>query len=178
MSKNIHINTKLSVDRYDYKESEYYSYYLFALILIVSITSGEYTWKEDDKYYHAETHTDSSKDKYFEITKAQFDSYLETHKQKIWSLIGEPISRVSSLIDIIENDFYKDVKQSCYAHSKGVGFSANATSKNLEDTKYKVTVEFQNLLPLLNKTITYTGNTKSESYYEYHLNEAKFYTQI
>ena len=172
--KNIHINTKLSVDRYDYKEGEYYSYYMFALIVVVPITSGVYTWKEDGKYYRAETHTDSSKNKYFEISEEQFNSYMESHKQKIWNLIGEPITRVNSLIDITEDDFYKDVKQSYYAHSKGVGFNANAASKNMEDTKYKVTVEFQNLLPLVNKTITYTGNTKSESYYEYHLNEAKF----
>ena len=58
---DIHINNSLSTEAYNYKEGEYYSYKMFALILIVPITQGDYLWKEDGKFYHAERKTKKKK---------------------------------------------------------------------------------------------------------------------
>ena len=96
---NVHIHNKLSVDNYNYKKGEFYSYHMFAIALIVPITHGEYTWKDGDKYYHALTYTDSSKNKTAEIDEAQFNTYMETHRVTIQNLLQEPVSLAESLLN-------------------------------------------------------------------------------
>ena len=164
---DIHIQNKGGVEKYDYKEGEFYTYRMFALILIVPVTSGTYTWKEDGKYYHAETHTDSKKNKKSEITEEQFNTYMLQHKAKIMSELNVPLARVNDLLNPNE-EIYSSVDNKFYALGDTGWKMISKVSYVDENAKdAKITIEFNHDLP-----VKYTTKTDSESYYKYELNKA------
>lgn len=95
---DVNIHDKLSIELYNYKVGEFYSFRYFALALIVPISYGTYTWKENGKYYHAKK--ELTKDLVTtEITEQQFNEYMESHRVTISEKLKEPLRNVKSIID-------------------------------------------------------------------------------
>lgn len=96
---NVNFHNKLSATAYNYKEGEFYSYKMFALLLIVPITSNEITWKDEDgKYYHYKQDSLTSTKTSSEITDEQFAANMTAHKAKIVSELLNPLSKAELLM--------------------------------------------------------------------------------
>lgn len=173
--KNVTIKDKLSVNVYQYKEGEFYSYKMTAILLIVPIMQGTYTWKEDGKFYHAETHTDSKKDKLYEITEQQFNDYMVSHKAKILSELNAPVNLTETLLSeqhegytSVKNKYSKNMFSKDFKLSSTVTYQSSSYSDGSEVTEEKTktyTVQFSNFLP---KTYSYKdGDSSGKTTYTY-----------
>ena len=98
-SKDVHINSKLSIEVYNYKEGEYYSFRYFAIALIIPISYGEYTWKEDGKFYNYHDALINSQDKLTELTEEQFNERMLGRKAEILSKLMEPVNQAQAFIN-------------------------------------------------------------------------------
>ena len=173
---NVHINNNFNVNVYEYKEGEFFSYRLTAIILFIPIIQGKFTWKEDGKYYHAETHTDSSKNTFSEISEIEFNTYMEAHRQTIYDELRSTVDSVNALLDAEENGSpqYSSVSNS---YRKllfgGVEFKSKVTTGDSEEPhQYQFTYDFKNGLP---KTyIKKDLDDKSSNKYVYKYGSARF----
>lgn len=97
--QDVHINSKLSIETYNYKEGEYFSYKYFALVLIVPISHGDYTWKEDGKFYNYHDDLINSQDKLTELTEEQFNERMVARKAQILAKLMEPVNQAQAFIN-------------------------------------------------------------------------------
>ena len=152
---DVKIYSNLNTEVYNYKEGEYYSYKMFAIILIVPIIDAKYVWKEDGKYFYAESHTDSKKDKLTEITEEQFNEKMAASKEKIRSELSWPVTMSESLMngtstyENVKNTYQYDSLNKTYVltskvQSKGQDESG---SEVLKDST--ITIKYKNNLPIL-----------------------------
>ena len=165
---------------------------MFALILIVPVTQGTYTWKENDKYYHAETHTDSKKNKKTEITKEQFDTYMLGHKAKMISMMEDVTGKIKNLMQdkpeggiTATNEYkYDGFNSEYHFYSKAkvpTGTEYNPDTDQMEYTNYQdvdyfVSFKDQKLKEYHSKTTdTSTSETNtSDSYLYFSFGNAEF----
>ena len=178
---DVRIHNKLSVDLYNYKEGEFYSYRYFALILIVPVSHGEYTWKEDGKYYYAETFTDSKKNKTGEITEEQFNTRMAAHRLTIYQKINEPLNDADKILNDNYDEGYTVDNYKMSKEFLGSSYSLKAEISHLEsdyssgeEVKVKKTsthtIKIKNGLPN-----TYTSKTDdSETKWTYEFGKASF----
>ena len=166
---DIHINNKLNVNVYNYKEGEFYAYKMFALILIVPVTEGEYIYKQDGKFYQIKTHTDSKKDTKTEISEEQFNILMLERKQSMIDRLMMPVNTCEGLINGTTEQEYKSVKNTFKGSKKKLQFVSNVTfdvttneyndetgvtEEKVEEKKGKFTITFESNLPkkYINKT--------------------------
>ena len=97
--QDVHINSKLSIEVYNYKEGEYFSYKYFALVLIIPISYGDYTWKEDGKFYNYHDDVINSQDKLTELTEEQFNERMAARKAQILAKLMEPVNQAQAFIN-------------------------------------------------------------------------------
>ncbi len=97
--QDVHINSKLSIEVYNYKEGEYFSYKYFALVLIIPISYGDYTWKEDGKFYNYHDDVINSQDKLTELTEEQFNERMVARKAQILAKLMEPVNQAQAFIN-------------------------------------------------------------------------------
>lgn len=168
--KDVKIYSNLNTEVYNYKEGEYYSYKMFALIIIVPITQGDYVWKEDGKYYHAETHTDSKKDRCTEITEEVFLSKMVAYKEKILNKLSEPLNTTYELMEgtdkyeSIKNHYQYDSLEKTYIFTSQVENKAIDESGSEILNKSTITIKYKNGLPILNRS---KGESTSKWTYSY-----------
>ena len=153
--KDVHINNRLSIEVYNYKEGEFYSYRFFAVALIIPISYGDYTWKKGDKFYHYHDDIIDSQDKLTELSEEKFNEYMTSHKQTILTALMNPVVEAEDLMSE-QPVTYKDVKCKYEQTYKKV-FRLSATgnyeapdSSNPEQTvtqTAKITIEFKDKLP-------------------------------
>ena len=167
---NVHIHNSLSVVTYDYKENEYYVYHTFAIILIIPYKSEEFVYKENDKYFHIKTYTDSKKDTKTEISEEEFKSLMLIKKQTIIEQLSSPLAMIDRLIDN-EDDEYKSVKNSFTSGGNTLNFVSNVTKEvtnsdtnEIEEEKGKITINFKNDLPIKYQTKVDGSTVWSYSY--------------
>lgn len=89
---DVHAVSRLSIETYNYKKGEYYAYKYFALILIVPVSYGTYTWKDGDTYKYFDDKTIDSQDKKGEIDEATFNARMEGHANSVLKLLRNPYS--------------------------------------------------------------------------------------
>ena len=133
--KNVHIQNKLGNESYNYKEGEFYSHKLFALLLIVPITTDVYTWKEDGKFYYAERHTDSKKNIDKEITEEQFNTYMEGFRVTLFAKLAEPFVLADNLLSD-NQEGYKEVSNKYKKTFKGAYSLVSKVTNEQENTTY------------------------------------------
>ena len=173
---NVHIKTKLQYT-YDYKEGEFYRYYMFALIVIVPLTELECVWKEDGKYYrYVDYSAQDNKHVDKEITKEEFDTYMAAGKTSILTRLTDPVTRVKELMNNAipyyetaeYNNTYKySSSDKVYTLTSSVTRPANYGSE--ETTTDKYTIKFKNSLPT-----KYSYKNDGEQTWEYSYGKAKF----
>ena len=165
---NIHIQNKAGATKYDYKEGEFYGYYNFALLILVPVTGGEYTWKEEGKFYHAEKNMFDNKKSYKkEITEEQFNTYMAGHKNKMLEELQMPLNMATILLNGGEN--YENIRNTYYSVGK-TGWKLSSKAEYVSDNNktYSYTIQFNNNLP-----VKYTSKGDSETVWKYSLGKAK-----
>lgn len=172
---DVHINNKNSTTKYDYKEGEFYGYYNFALLILVPVTQGTYTWKDGDKYYHAEVHIDSSKSKKNEITKEQFDTYMSAHKVSLITLMSEVTAKIHDFmqenpvtVTKAENTYGYDTINNEYHFQSKTELTISGGDTDVQKTEYFISFKDQKLKEYHSKS----GDSDSYRYYSY--GNAKF----
>lgn len=151
---DVHINDTLSIEVYNYKEGEYSTYRYFAVALIIPISYGDYTWKEEDgRFYHYHDDIISSHDKWSEITEEQFNDYMAAGKQKLLDTMMVPVLLAEGLMNG-GTETYSNAKCTFYqTYKKYFKLSATATYKTTDssgqevDANAKITLEFKDKLP-------------------------------
>ena len=176
---DVHINSRLNIEVYNYKEGEFFSYKYFAIALIVPISYGDYTWKDGDNYYHYHDDVIDSHDKLTVLSEESFNTYMAQHKATLISVLSKPVNACEDLMSE-QPTLYDNVTCKYQQTSKKV-FRLNATgsyetqdSSNPEQmvTKTaKVTIDFKDRLPIKYK---YTTKTDSEDTWKYEYGSAAF----
>ena len=178
---NVKIHNKLSIDSYNYKAGEFYAHRYFALALIVPISYGEYTWKEDGKYYHA--HKELTKDLVTkEIDEVLFNQYMEDHRLTISQKLRSPLDSVQNLIEgkddtytVESNKFTYTALSKEYKSATKVSFqTTDPDNSEQQITREKTfTLVLKNSLP---KTYTIKENWEkgSEEKWTYSYGNAEF----
>ena len=168
---NIHIANKNSTTKYDYKEGEFYSYYSFALLILVPVTGGTYTWKEDGKYYHAVKDMFKSEKSYKkEITEEEFNDYMASHKQKVLEELNVPLLTATNLLN--GSELYENVQNTYYSVGK-TGWKLSSKAEYLSDNhkEYSYTIQFKDNLPV-KYTSKVSSEKNSETVWKYTLGKA------
>ena len=168
---NVHINSRLNVEHYDYIEGEFYAYRQFALILIIPINMEDYTWKDGDKYYHYKATTANNGQK-SEITKEQFDNYMATGRQTILNKLMEPYNLNLSMMSDETSDIYKDRVNTYSKQGSELNFKCVYNAVKSDETLEKTTVniKYKDFLP-----IKYTSKSKdSNTRWDYKYGSASF----
>lgn len=179
---NVQIHNKLNIESWNYKVGEFYSHHYFAIALIVPINYGEYTWTEDGKFYHA-TKIVGKDLTTSEITKEQFENYMEGHRATISGKLREPILSTESYLYGNDDTYKVESSKLTYQPLSKEYRSVVVTStqepdpNNYEQTitrKRTFTFVFKNKLP---KTYTTKENWDggSEQKWSYSYGDAKFH---
>ena len=182
---NVHMQNKLGINKIDYKEGEFYVNTTDALALIIPIITELYTWREGDseanyKYYHAEKHTITSNNKWNEITKEQFDVYMDNGRAEVCAKLNEGIVSCRGLLKSEEEqEQYKNTKNSFSKNSMNGEYKMKSSMTydyvNGEETvekKRTATFIIKNNLPV-KFTVKDDG---SESFYKYSFGKAELRT--
>lgn len=164
--KDVHVQTRLSIEVWDYKENEYFKYRYFVLALIIPIEYGHATWKGDDgKYYHSEMKVDLKNEgwKTVEIDETQFNTYMTAHKAEIKAELLKPLNLAKNLSDEKVEEYssikssYKQTMEGNYViNSKCQQTIADESSSKTYDITYAI--NFKNKLP-----VSYQKKTKDNS---------------
>ena len=166
-----------------YKEGEFFSESHFALAIIVPLAWGSQTWKADDgKYYRKVTEINSKKSSFNEITKDQFDYYMEAHKTTVLKTITDVCQSASTMAKYEEN---KDLIPYQNATVEANYKSANeehlvenviVTYKDNDERQHILTnnFTFKKGLPVQHKTTEKIDDTKTETVYKYTYSKVKF----
>ena len=189
--KNVHINNRLSVNSYNYKEGEFYSYRSFFTVILITTDVYDCVWGQDGKYYHATRNkiNGAGTETYKEITKDEFDSLMVEKKAKIAGELLAPVIFARQLMNE-ENkeessEKYKTFKNS-YKYSR-MESTYTMTSKLTYDTPTKdnpevmeeatknVTFNFKNNLPTSYKTKDKSASNNSTQEWKYTYGKAEFY---
>ena len=167
---NVHLNSRLNIEHYDYKIGEFYAYRMFALALIIPILKEDYTWKEEDKYYHYSANT-TKEGKKTEITKEQFDAYMATGRANILSELQKPLNKTEELMED-DDSIYKDKVNTYTAKGNELTFKcqANRVKNDTETEKTTITIVYKDHLPA--KYTTKTGD--SSDIWTYKFGKASF----
>ncbi len=96
--KNCRAQSRLGIETYNYKEGEYYSYKYFALILIIPVSYGSYTWKDDAGYHNFEDKSIGN-DVKSELTEEEFNTKMEGRKATILGVFRKPYEIAKALMD-------------------------------------------------------------------------------
>jgi len=190
-TKNVHINNKLSVNAYNYKEGEFYSYRSFFTVILITTDVYDCVWGNDGKYYHATRNKINGvgSESYNEITKDEFDSLMLEKKTTITEQLMIPVNSSRRLMRE-ENpegasEVYTSFKNS-YKYSqidKKYSMTSNVTyntpsKDNPEETieaKKTLTFTYKNNLPSTFKTKDVNGKNTSTQEWKYTYGKAEFY---
>lgn len=167
---DVHIaGDKLGFNQTNYKKGEFYSK-VSGLILS---RNQEYTWKaEDGKYYHYEKNLLVNVDK--EITKEEFDVYMENARYDVFAELNKGISETEKLMSEEAEEYY-DIQNSYIRTASGeYKFSSTMKYKAIKDgveeeATRKVTFYMKKNLP-----VKYVVKTDGESTYKYTYGKAEF----
>lgn len=166
--KNVRI--RLNSDfthEYNYKENEYYSYLSHEMVLFVPNPVEHYTWKEKDKYYHAEVHLEDDLTYKKEITKIEFDVYMLNHKNSIMEEIQKVITNTENRL--MDHEELQDYTNKYFFRKNGKQYKLESTgfiSKN-EELKNSYYVRFDSKKPLKCKYVDEQKNISEEWIYTY-----------
>lgn len=162
--KNFHANNKLNVQHYDYVEGEFYAYRQFAIVLIIPINDENYTWKENDKYYHFTAGIKDDSKKLSEITKEQFDNYMLAGKQTLLNRISESYNLNMKLLDNSDETYLN--KENTYTKSgSSLTFKCKAEQYYGEELqKVNITINYKDYLPT---KMVIKGSSTDEWTYKY-----------
>jgi len=125
---------------YRYKKDEFYSFRDVALVIIVPINIQDFTWKENDKYYHCEIRLSDDRTYKKEITQEQYVSYMDKHRQSMKDLLMNPVEIGNERIN--NQDKFKSVLNKCYYDKsiKQYRFESQATIAGEEGQEDKTSV--------------------------------------
>ena len=172
---NVHMSNKLNINVIDYKKDEFYINTTQALAIIIPIISKYYTWKEGDKYYHAEEHTITSNNKYSEITKEEFDVYMATGRGEVCAKLNEGITNCDNMLkEQPEGSQYYNVKNSFvqtaageYKMTSTMNYKTTEDGEEVEKKRTTIFV-FKKNLP-----VKYTIKDNGETFYKYSFGKAE-----
>lgn len=161
--KNCRAQSRLAIETYNYKEGEFYSYKYFALILIVPISYGSYTWKAEDGYYHFEDKA-AGTDVKSTLDEEQFNLKMEGHKSTILGVFRKPYETAKALMNedylnylqpegIFEytvsyaNKYTKNGNTYKIISTMTYNYNADHQESNDETVSMKYTITFKDNLP-------------------------------
>lgn len=182
---NVHINNRLSVTTYNYKEGEFYSFKSFFTIILVTTDQYDHVWSEEGKYYHATRSkiNGAGSESFNEVTKEEFDTLLATGKTKIQEELMKPVlsakammSEISEEYTSIKNSYSYNTMEKTYKMTSKTTYEvpANSDSEEKETVEKTFTYSFKNSLPTNFKTKEKRNNKTSTEEWKYTFGKAEF----
>ena len=182
---NVHINNRLSVTTYNYKEGEFYSFKTFFAVILITTDQYDHVWSQDGEYYHATRSKingvgSESCDK---ITKEQFDSLLAAGKAKVQEELMKPVDSAKAMMsEVVEG--YTSIKNSYEYNSMDKIYKMTSKTTyeaaSSKDPEQKVQAEktfiysFKNSLPTSFKTKDKKEGKTSTEEWKYSYGKAEF----
>ena len=180
---DVHINNKLSVNSYDYKVGEFYSYSFLGILGIGSERIA--IWKEEGKYYHYHTSPLNRDAKVTEIDESQFNDYMSSYKSTILEQLNYPYEQAYLLLNNMtpyeqaSSRYFKSVKKE-YSIKSTISKSVHDNyDENGNETLKSVTDEyeiaFKDALPETYYSKVYDASgSSSETKWTYSYGKATF----
>ena len=91
---DVHINSKIAYDVFNYKKNQYYGYRSGWIL-----AHGEYSWKDGDTYWHYVDEIGTGHDKKTEIDESTFNVYMLAHMSTLLSQLRKPYNIAKQLAE-------------------------------------------------------------------------------